>query len=117
MAKGRGPFLFPHREDPNRPLTTIRKAHLDALREAKIKLAFRLYDLRHTFGTRSAMSGVDLATLKELMGHSDISTTMRYVHPTPEHKKLAVEKLEHYNALEVIAAYEKLQGSPQKSPQ
>ena len=117
LAKGKGPFLFPHREDPNKPLTTIRKAHLDALREAKIKPAFRLYDLRHTFGTRSAMAGVDLATLRELMGHSDISTTMRYVHPTPEHKKLAVEKLEHYNALEVIAAYEKLQGSPQKSPQ
>ena len=36
------------------------------------------------------MAGVDLPTLKELMGHSDISTTMRYVHPTPEHKREAV---------------------------
>jgi integrase len=71
----------------------------------KLKLNFRLYDLRHTFGSRSAMAGVDLSTLKELMGHSVIGMTMRYVHPTPEHKILAMQKLEIFN------------GSPQKSPQ
>ena len=32
---------------------------------------------RHTFGSRSAMAGVDLATLTELMGHSNISIPMR----------------------------------------
>jgi site-specific recombinase XerD len=82
-----------------------------------VKPAFRLYDLRHTFGSRSAMAGVDLATLKELMGHSNISTTMRYVHPTPEHKKEAVSKLEKFNAEQMIAVYENRVGSPQKSPQ
>jgi len=46
------------------------------------------------FGSGSAMAGVDLATLKELMGHSNISITMRYVHPTPEHKQEALRKLE-----------------------
>jgi len=63
------------------------------------------------------MAGVDLATLKELMGHSNISTTMRYVHPTPEHKQEAVRKLESFNAAQVIAMYENCVGSPQKSPQ
>ena len=58
---------------------------------------FRLYDFRHTFGSRSAMAGVDLATLKELMGHSSITTTLRYVHPTPEHKRKAMEMLENFN--------------------
>jgi Phage integrase family len=82
LREAKGPYLFSHRQDPNKPLTTVRKAHLDAFKEAKIHPRFRLYDLRHTFGSRSAMAGVDLATLKELMGHSQISMTLRYVHPT-----------------------------------
>jgi integrase len=75
---------------------------------------FRIYDLRHTFGSRMAMGGVDLPTLKELMGHSTI--TMRYVHPTPEHKTAAIAKLESFNAARTIELYERA-GSPQKSPQ
>jgi len=117
VAEAKGFFLFPHRGDPNKPLTTVRKAHHEALRKANINPPFRLYDLRHTFGSRSAMAGVDLPTLKELMGHSDISTTMRYVHPTPEHKREAVRKLERYNLEQVFARYEPGLGSPQKSPQ
>jgi integrase len=117
LAKAKGPYLFPHRRDPNLPLTTIHKAHYDALREANIKPPFRLYDLRHTFGSRSAMAGVDLATLKELLGHSEIAMTMRYVHPTPEHKREAVNKLERFNVEQVFALYESRVGSPQKSPQ
>jgi len=50
------------------------------------------------------MAGVDLATLKELMGHSSITTTMRYVHPTPEHKRNAVEKLEQFNIVATVRA-------------
>ena len=63
------------------------------------------------------MAGVDLATLKELMGHSNISITMRYVHPTPEHKQEAIRKLERFNVKQVFAAYESREKSPQKSPQ
>jgi site-specific recombinase XerD len=39
------------------------------------------------------MAGVDIVTVKELLGHKDITMTMRYSHPTPEHKKQAVNKL------------------------
>jgi integrase len=117
LAKAEGPFLFPHRHDPNRPLTTMKTAHDAALREAKIEPRFRLYDLRHTFGSRSAMAGVDLATLKELMGHSNISVTMRCVHPTPEHKQEAVRKLERFNMKQGFRIYRGHRESPQKSPQ
>jgi integrase len=58
---------------------------------------FRLYDFRHTYGSRMAMAGVDLMTLRELMGHSSITITQRYCHPTPEHKLAAVAKLAEYN--------------------
>jgi integrase len=106
LANAKAAYVFPHRRDPNKPLTTLKKAHEEALRKAKIKTRFRIYDLRHTFGSRTAMAGVDLPTLKELMGHSQVSMTMRYVHPTPEHKKQAVKKLEGFNVEQVFALYE-----------
>jgi integrase len=115
VAAAKGPYVFPNREDSNRPLTTVKKAHQEALRNAKMDPPFRIYDLRHTFGTRSAMAGVDLPTLKELMGHSDISTTMRYIHPTPEHKQEALRKLERFNVEQVFATHER-PGGPHKSP-
>jgi len=117
MVGAEGPYLFAHRNDPQRPLTSVKRAHFAALEAAEIKPPFRIYDLRHTFGSRSAMAGVDLATLKELMGHSQISMTMRYVHPTPEHKQQAVRKLEQFNVDQVFASFEKPSESPQKSPQ
>lgn len=114
LGKARGAYLFPKRWEEDNALTTVRNHHLAAVKSFSPK--FRLYDFRHTFGSRSAMAGVDLATLKELMGHSNIATTMRYVHPTPQHKRDAVLKLQQYNAEMLIAAYERCE-SPQNSPQ
>ncbi len=92
--EAKGAYLFPSRSNPDKPMTICR-SHLTVCR--KIGFEFRLYDLRHTFGSRSAMAGVDLPTLKELMGHSSIALTMRYVHPTPEHKVEAIKKLKKFN--------------------
>jgi hypothetical protein len=39
------------------------------------------------------MGGVDLVTVKEILGHSDISMTVRYSHPSDERKMRAVEQL------------------------
>jgi len=63
-----------------------------AVKAAKIE-NFRFHDLRHTFASRLVMSGVDLRTVMELMGHSDISMTMRYAHLAPAHNQDAVERL------------------------
>jgi integrase len=38
--------------------------------------------------------GLTLRTIQESMGHKDIKMTMRYSHPTPEHKKMAVKVLD-----------------------
>jgi integrase len=54
----------------------------------------RFHDLRHTFATRLVMKGADLVTVQELMGHKNVTMTKRYSHPTPEHKKQAVERLD-----------------------
>ncbi len=42
------------------------------------------------------MSGVDLTTVKELMGHKSVEMTLRYAHLAPEHKLDAVNRLDTY---------------------
>jgi len=54
---------------------------------------FRFHDLRHTFASHLVMAGVDLVTVKELLGHRTINMTNRYTHLAQEHKALAVAKL------------------------
>lgn len=78
--------------DGTTPYTDIKTAWWKALEDAGIE-GLRFHDLRHTFGSRLGMAGVDTKTIQELMGHHDIRMTMRYSHPTTEHKRLAVEKL------------------------
>lgn len=47
----------------------------------------RFHDLRHSFASHFMMNNGNIYDLKSLLGHSDISTTMRYAHLSPEHLK------------------------------
>jgi integrase len=73
-------------------LTDIKKSYATLLRNAGIE-EFRFHDLRHHFASRLVMAGIDLNTVRELLGHADIRMTLRYAHLAPEHKAAAVEVL------------------------
>jgi integrase len=71
-------FAHPH---TGKPLdrSKVLKRFKAACRDANVPV-IRFHDLRHTFGTQLAASGVPLRTIQEFMGHADTKTTQIYVH-------------------------------------
>jgi integrase len=108
-----GPYLFPRYEgfvgperctghDWSRPMTQLWNAHQAALTASGIQPPFRLYDLRHTYGTRAVEAGMDVLTLMRLMGHASLHTTNRYVHLTHQHLERAQKRLEAYRVEHIM---------------
>lgn len=90
-AQSTSDFVFPSPVTGGK-LNNIKRSW-GLLKERADIAKFRFHDLRHTFASKLVMAGVDLYTVKELMGHSTIQMTERYAHLAPEHKASAVEKL------------------------
>jgi integrase len=70
----------------------VKTAWLALMKAAKIE-RFNFHDLRHTFASKLVMAGVDLNTVRELLGHAEMKMTLRYAHLAQEHKQSAVDKL------------------------
>jgi len=65
-------------------------------------------DLRATFGTRLAEAGCDAFTFAQLLGHSDVRVTMRYVRAVENTKRLAVEAIKlARKSGQVLASWQK----------
>jgi integrase len=64
-----------------------------ACRRANIKENIHFHSLRHSFASNLANKGVPLIAIKELLGHSDISTTQIYSHTNLENLQNAIQKL------------------------
>jgi integrase len=69
LANYQGERVFCNREGT--PYRSFRSAFERAVRKAEIK-DFTFHDLRHTFASRLVMAGVDLPTVKELLGHREL---------------------------------------------
>ena len=89
LAKAKSPddYIFRPYDGPN----TIYR-HFAALAR-KLGIKGTLHDLRHTFASHLSMQGVPIPVIKDLLGHSDIATTMIYAHLSPEIHKAAIKKL------------------------
>lgn len=77
-------FLFEGKE-AGKAITDVKKTWGTVLDIAMIN-GFNFHDPRHHFASKLVMAGVDLNTVRELLGHADLKMTLRYAHLAPEHK-------------------------------
>jgi integrase len=83
-------YVFPGIAD--KPLTTITTAWRGVRAVADLE-DFHFHDLRHHFASRLVQSGVDLNSVRELLGHAEITMALRYAHLAPGGLATAVEKI------------------------
>lgn len=100
LTVGRSPDAPVFLNRNGQPYKSVRTAFATACRNAGIT-DFHFHDLRHTNASHLIMSGVDLKTVSELLGHASIRSTERYCHLAQEHKRHAVEQLDKTVALGV----------------
>jgi len=89
--RGKSGLVFPN-PATGKPYTDVKKSFKLACKRAGIE-GFRFHDLRHTFASRLVEAGVDIVTVRDLLGHFSVRVTQRYIHPGKSQKVLAVEVL------------------------
>ena len=86
------PYVF-YDQKTGKPYKDVKRSFKTAVRRAKIH-DFKFHDTRHTFASHLVMAGVDITTVKELLGHKTLTMTLRYAHLAPSHKVKAVDILD-----------------------
>ncbi|HEV2289717.1 MAG TPA: tyrosine-type recombinase/integrase, partial [Candidatus Acidoferrales bacterium] len=89
----RNEFVF-YNPDTGKPFVDLKAGFKLACKKAGVE-GVTWHTLRHTFASRLVERGVDIVTVKELLGHSSITVTMRYTHTNLDAKHAAVGKLLH----------------------
>jgi integrase len=93
-------WVFPG-DSPEAPIlgTSLDHQHNGVRDTLKLSKEFVVHSLRHTMLTRLGEAGADAFTIMRIAGHSSVTVSQRYVHPTPEGMERAFERLEKLNAL------------------
>ena len=92
LAATSGEFLFPSPRDPDRPISRNLALWYAVRREAGIE-DVRLHDLRHNFASQAVMQGIPLPVVARLLGHSQVSMTLRYSHACDTEVEAAAERV------------------------
>ncbi|HTV53594.1 MAG TPA: site-specific integrase [Terriglobia bacterium] len=91
LAVRHGPYVFYNPMTGDR-FSDVKNALTAAVKRAGLpRVTWHMF--RHTFASRLTRNGVDLVTVKDLLGHANISTTMRYAHSNDAAKREAVNRL------------------------
>lgn len=88
---GQSPFVF-FNPETGKPYLDIKTGFKGACKRAGIS-NLRFHDLRHTFASHLVEKGVDIETVRDLLGHHSITITQRYTHSSDDRKRAAVELL------------------------
>jgi integrase len=85
-------WLFPSPRAVGGHLTTVAKQFRDARSKTGLPESLVLYCARHTFGTAAYEATGNLAMVMNVMGHTDVRTSMRYQHPTLDSVREAIDQ-------------------------
>ena len=91
-----------HRGEPYL-VTSLDHLHKKLREDEKLRERLQLpkdcviHSLRHTFLTRFGEAGADAFTIKKVAGHSSVTISERYIHPTPEGQERAFERFANLN--------------------
>lgn len=89
------PWVFPGRKGKHLARGSVDNLHTALRKKREWPETFVLYSCRHTFATRlSESTGGDVFMLKEALGHTDIRTCQKYVHPRADRLRLAMKQKE-----------------------
>jgi site-specific recombinase XerD len=75
-------FLFPNRFGKALSSSSVGSIYTQAKQKAEIKKKGGVHALRHAFATHALESGADLYTIQQLLGHSSLNSTVRYLRMT-----------------------------------
>ncbi len=100
-------WVFPG-ASPDKPILVTSLDHRNAEVRKLLKMSdeFVIHSLRHTMLTRLGEAGADAFTIMRIAGHSSVTVSQRYVHPTPEALERAFERLEALNVRAVAGLLE-----------
>ncbi|MFC1551531.1 tyrosine-type recombinase/integrase [Candidatus Latescibacterota bacterium] len=94
IQKKKSKYVFPSPKTGGK-IDNVNRAFQTALKEADIE-NFRFHDLRHTAASWMVQGGADIYAVQKILGHSNISTTQRYAHQSPEYLENQIKVLDEF---------------------